>query len=51
MSCAIDNIKSMILVAIISSVVFVIIIIFINEFNYHLDKIPKEIELIDKIAI
>jgi len=47
----IDNIKSMILVAIISSAVFIIIIIFINEFNYHLDKIPKEIKLLNKTNI
>lgn len=36
--------SDVILVSIISSVVIVIAILFLNEFDYHLDKIQKELK-------
>ena len=41
-----NNLNSMILVAIISSVVFIIILLLLNNFNYHIRKIPEEIKLL-----
>ena len=40
----VNNILDMILVSILSIIVISIGILFLNEFNYHLKKIPEEIK-------
>lgn len=43
----ITNLSDVFLVSIISSAFIVFIVIFLNEFNYHLKKIPEEIKKLE----
>lgn len=45
---SLSNFNSMFLVAVISSIFFSIVAILINDFNYHLKRIPEELILLDK---